>query len=96
MPLWLNSVVDDLLFSIAPIVCGLYGQVWYLIVLIPDLCRLSYFVFGPCFVMQYLVSFIVYNHLPLRRRELVVVLASVWLLMLCVSSLGCRGLACGL
>ena len=24
--------------------CGILGQVWYLIVLIPDLCRLSYFV----------------------------------------------------
>ena len=23
--------------------CGILGQVWYLIVLIPDLCRLSYF-----------------------------------------------------
>ena len=24
--------------------CGVLGQVWYLIVLFPDLCRLSYFV----------------------------------------------------
>ena len=24
--------------------CGILGQAWYLIVLIPDLCRLSYFV----------------------------------------------------
>ena len=23
--------------------CGILGQVWYLIILIPDLCRLSYF-----------------------------------------------------
>ena len=23
--------------------CGILGQVWYLIVLIPDLCQLSYF-----------------------------------------------------
>ena len=23
--------------------CGILGQVWYLIVLIPDLCRLSFF-----------------------------------------------------
>ena len=23
--------------------CGILGQVWYFIVLIPDLCRLSYF-----------------------------------------------------
>ena len=26
--------------------CGILGQVWYLIVLIPDLCRLSYFEFN--------------------------------------------------
>ena len=26
--------------------CGILGQVWDLIVLIPDLCRLSYFVYG--------------------------------------------------
>ena len=26
--------------------CGILGQVWYLIVLIPDLCRLSYYDFG--------------------------------------------------
>ena len=26
--------------------CGILGQVWYLIVMIPDLCRLSYFYFG--------------------------------------------------
>ena len=25
--------------------CGILGQVWYLILLIPDLCRLSYFQF---------------------------------------------------
>ena len=24
--------------------CGILGQVWYLIVLFPDLCRLSYFI----------------------------------------------------
>ena len=24
--------------------CGILGKVWYLIVLIPDLCRLSYFI----------------------------------------------------
>ena len=28
--------------------CGILGQVWYLIVLIPDLCRLSYFPFLCC------------------------------------------------
>ena len=27
--------------------CGILGQVWYLIVLIPDICRLSYFKLEP-------------------------------------------------
>ena len=29
--------------------CGILGQVWYLIVLIPDLYRLSYFKYNICF-----------------------------------------------
>ena len=36
---------------------GILGQVWYLNVSIPDPCCLSYFVFGPCFVMYFLVLF---------------------------------------
>ena len=27
--------------------CGILGQVWYLIILIPDLCHFSFFVFIP-------------------------------------------------
>ena len=37
---------------------GVLGQMWYLIVSIPDLCHLT-FVFGSCFVVQNLVSFLV-------------------------------------
>ena len=34
-------VIFNCVFVIFP--CGILGQVWYLIILIPDLCRLSYF-----------------------------------------------------
>ena len=36
--------------------CGILGQVWYLIVLIPDLCRLSYFKSKCCvsFFLKYM------------------------------------------
>ena len=36
-------VIFIVLFVTFP--CGILGQVWYLIVLFPDLCRLSYFDF---------------------------------------------------
>ena len=38
---WLLFVVFNCGFVTFP--CGILGQVWYLTVLIPDLCRLSYF-----------------------------------------------------
>ena len=38
---WLLFVMSNCYFVTFP--CGILGQVWYLIVLIPDLCRLSYF-----------------------------------------------------
>ena len=38
---WLLFVIFNCVFVTFP--CGLLGQVWYLIVLIPDLCHLSYF-----------------------------------------------------
>ena len=38
---WLLSVMFSYIFVTFP--CGILGQVWYLIVSIPDLCRLSYF-----------------------------------------------------
>ena len=42
----LNSWLLFVMFNCVVFVtfpCGILGQVWYLIVLIPDLCRLSYF-----------------------------------------------------
>ena len=38
---WLLFVMFNCVFVTYP--CGILGQVWYLIVSIPDLCRLSYF-----------------------------------------------------
>ena len=38
---WLLFVMFDCIFVTFP--CGILGQMWYLIALIPDLCRLSYF-----------------------------------------------------
>ena len=38
---WLLFLMSNCDFATFP--CGILGQVWYLIVLIPDLCRLSYF-----------------------------------------------------
>ena len=37
--------------------CGILGQVWYLVILIPDLCRLSDFRLG-----RYIVGYTVRNH----------------------------------
>ena len=37
---WLSFVIFNCVFVAFP--CGILGQVWYLIVLIPDLCHLSY------------------------------------------------------
>ena len=39
---WLLFVVFNFDFVTFP--CGILDQVWYLIVSVPDLCRLSYFV----------------------------------------------------
>ena len=39
---WLLFVISDCDFVTFP--CDILGQVWYLIVLIPDLCRLPYLV----------------------------------------------------
>ena len=37
---WLSFVMSNCVFAIFP--CGILGQMWYLIVSIPDLCHLSY------------------------------------------------------
>ena len=41
MTSWLLFVMSNCDFVTFP--CGILGQVWYLIVFIPDLCHLSYF-----------------------------------------------------
>ena len=38
---WLSFVMSNCVF--VTFLCGILGQVWYLIVSIPDLCPLSYF-----------------------------------------------------
>ena len=41
---WLSVVMFNCVFVTFPRhTCGILGQVWYLIVSIPDLCPLSYF-----------------------------------------------------
>ena len=37
---WLSFVMFNCVFVIFP--CGILGQMWYLLVSIPDLCQLSY------------------------------------------------------
>ena len=44
---WLLFVMSNCDFVTFP--CGILGQVWYLIVLIPDLCRFSYVDYLICF-----------------------------------------------
>ena len=39
----LLALVCDVYCGFVTFPCGILGQVWYLIVLIPDLCCLSYF-----------------------------------------------------
>ena len=41
---WRSFVMSNCVFVTFP--CGILAQVWYLIVSIPDLCPLSYFVSG--------------------------------------------------
>ena len=39
----LLALVGDVYYNFVTFPCGIMGQVWYLIVSFPDLCRLSYF-----------------------------------------------------
>ena len=41
----LLALVCDVYCGFVTFPCGILGQVWYLIVTIPDICCLSYFVF---------------------------------------------------
>ena len=45
LPSWLLFVMFNCVYDTFP--CGILGQVWYLIVSIPDICRLSYFHSNP-------------------------------------------------
>ena len=40
---WLSFVVSSVSLSLCHFPIGILGQVWYLIVSIPDLCNLTYF-----------------------------------------------------
>ena len=45
-------------FSVIDFPIGILGQVWYLIVSIPDLCNLTYFNFGlPLYVLKHLIRY---------------------------------------
>ena len=46
---WLSFVVSNCVFVTLP---GILGQVWYLIVSIPNICCLSYFDLGQWFVRK--------------------------------------------
>ena len=48
---WLSFVMFNYVFVTFP--CGILGQVWYLIVSIPDLCCLSYFFSTTFFIFPY-------------------------------------------
>ena len=39
----LLALVADVYCTFVTFACGILGQVWYLVVSFPDLCRLSYF-----------------------------------------------------
>ena len=47
---WFLFVMLNCVFVTLP--CSILGQVWYLIVSIPDLCRLSYFTYGLHFILS--------------------------------------------
>ena len=84
----LLALVCDLYCNYFTFPLGILGQVYYLIVSIPDSCCLSYFliiapivcggsVFAPCFVIQFIVSFIFCIH---KEKELIALLklSSKW------------------
>ena len=45
----LFALVCDVLLCFLTFTCGILGQVWYLIVSIPDLCHFSYFQYQKIF-----------------------------------------------
>ena len=58
---WLLLVMSNCDFVTFP--CGILGQVCYLIVLVPDLCRLSYFYNGRNAFATPAVSFLILSSL---------------------------------
>ena len=52
---WLLFVMFNCVFVTFP--CGILGQVWYLIVSIPNLCHISYYVFL-CLLLSHMVSLV--------------------------------------
>ena len=49
----LLALVGDVYSTFVTFPCGILGQVWYLIVSFPDLCRLSYLHFD-CYIKCYI------------------------------------------
>ena len=60
---WLLFVMFNCVFVTFP--CGIMGQGWYLIVSIPDLCRLSYFVVKISLIQKYEQTYAVIGIWPL-------------------------------
>ena len=61
------ALVGDVYCVLVNLRCGILGQVWYLIVLIPDLCRLSYFLNFICFYMAIDTAYFLYMGLIARK-----------------------------
>ena len=57
---WLSFVMFNCVFVTFP--CGILGQMWYLIVSIPDLCCLSYF-------FNYHIFYISLQHLAIADNS---------------------------
>ena len=64
---WLLFVIFHCVFVTFP--CGILGQVWYLIVLIPDHCHLSYFEAGIRFELY---KYLVRSYFPLVLCRVVI------------------------
>ena len=60
LTIWILFMMFICVFVTFP--CGILGQVWYLIVSIPDLCCLSYFVvlFLVCGGLKYLYGIVIF------------------------------------
>ena len=51
-------VTSFVMFNCVTFSCGILVQVWYLIVLIPDLCHLSYFIVNHKVLVNHLVKLV--------------------------------------